>query len=63
MSVIDYKHLQELFNGVPSMKENSSFRVIQTVSGEQLPIVGTVTVTYRAVLVWNEISFEPMEPS
>ena len=45
MSVIDYKHLHELFDGVPSMKQTSSFRVIQTVSGEQLPIISTVTVT------------------
>lgn len=45
MSVIDYKHLQELYDGIPPMKQTSSSRAIQTVSGEQLPIVGTITVT------------------
>ena len=45
MSVIDYNHLQELYNGVPPMKQTSFSRAIQTVSGEHLPIVGTITVT------------------
>ena len=45
MSVIDYKHLLELYDDIPPMKQTSSSRAIQTVSGEQLPIVGTITVT------------------
>ena len=45
MSVIDYKHLQELYDGLPPMTQAGVSRAIQTVSGEQLPIVGTVTVT------------------
>ena len=45
MSVIVYSHLQEMFDDNPIMAPTSPCRAIQTVSGEQLPIVGTVTVT------------------
>jgi len=45
MFVIDYNHLQELYNSIPPIKHTSSSRAIQTVSGEQSPIICTITVT------------------
>jgi len=45
MSVIEYDHLQEIFEDSPIVTQLSSSRAIQTVSGEQLPILGTITVT------------------
>ena len=45
MSVIEYGHLQEMFDGNPILAPTSPSRAIQTVSGEQLPIVGRLTVT------------------
>ena len=47
LSVIEYQHLQELYDRTSPTIYPSSSRDIQTVGGERLPIIGEITATLR----------------
>ena len=45
MYVIEFKYLQDLFDGAPPLEYNCPSMAVQTVSGQHLPIIGSVKVT------------------